>query len=80
MAGVAIFDRRIVDVADAREGLGDLSTGRRNFLSSGYRAVTKVPMLRGDSAIGVLSVARPAPGALSDKQLGILTDLRRTRR
>ena len=74
MAGVAILDPRIVDVADAREGSGDLSTGRRNFLSSGYRAVTKVPMLRGDSAIGVLSVARPTPGALSDKQLGILTN------
>ena len=29
-------------------------------------------MMRGDSAIGVLSVARPAPGALSDKQLAIL--------
>jgi signal transduction histidine kinase len=29
-------------------------------------------MLRGDSAIGVLSVARPAPGPLSEKQLAIL--------
>jgi signal transduction histidine kinase len=72
MAGVAILDRRIVDVADAREGSNDISTGRQNFLKSGYRAVTKVPMLRGDSAIGVLSVARPARGALSDKQLAIL--------
>jgi len=72
MAGVAILDRRIVDVADARDVSGELSTGRSNFLKSGYRAVTKVPMLRGDAAIGVLSVARPAPGALSDKQLAIL--------
>jgi GAF domain-containing protein len=72
MAGVAMLDRRTIDVADAREGSGALSTGRRNFLKSGYRAVTKVPMLRGDAAIGVLSVARPEPGALSDKQLAIL--------
>ncbi len=75
MAGVAILDRRIVDVSDAREGSGEISTGRRNFLKSGYRAVTKVPMLRGDVAIGVLSVARPQRGALSDKQLAILTTL-----
>jgi GAF domain-containing protein len=72
IAGVAILDRRVVDIADAREGSRDLSTGRQNFLKSGYRAVTKVPMLRGDSAIGVLSVARPAPGPLSEKQLAIL--------
>ncbi len=72
MAGVAILDRRIVDVADAQIGEDAHSTGRRNFLKSGYRAVTKVPMMRGDDAIGVLSVARPAPGYLSDKQLEIL--------
>ena len=73
MAGVAILDRRIVDVADAREEAKRLPIGSRNFLKSGYRAVTKVPMLRGDSAIGVVSVARPAPGALTDEQLGVLT-------
>ncbi len=73
MAGVAILDRRIVDVADAREEVKTLPIGSRNFLKSGFRAVTKVPMLRGDAAIGVVSVARPAPGALSDAQLAILT-------
>jgi GAF domain-containing protein/anti-sigma regulatory factor (Ser/Thr protein kinase) len=72
MAGVAILDRRVVDVADAREGGDAISAGRHNFLKSGYRAVTKVPMMRGDVAIGVLSVARPEPGPLSGKQLEIL--------
>ena len=72
IAGVAIFERRVIDIADAQEGSSDFSTGRQNFLKSGYRAVTKVPMIRGDSAIGVVSVARPAPGPLSDKQLAIL--------
>ena len=72
IAGVAIFERRVIDIADAQEGSSNFSTGRQNFLKSGYRAVTKVPMIRGDSAIGVLSVARPAPGPLSDKQLAIL--------
>jgi two-component system NtrC family sensor kinase len=73
MAGVAMLDRRVVDVADAQENLGDLPIGSRNFLKSGYCAVTKVPMLRGDSAVGVISVARPAPGALTERQLAILT-------
>jgi class 3 adenylate cyclase/GAF domain-containing protein len=73
MAGVAILDRRIVDVADAREEAKTLPVGSRNFLKSGYRAVTKVPMLRGDSAIGVVSVARPVPGPLTDEQLAVLT-------
>ena len=73
MAGVAILDRRIVDVADASETGDAISVGRRNFLRSGYRAVTKVPMMRGDHAIGVLSVARPAPGPLTERQLTILT-------
>ncbi|MCE3258089.1 MAG: Adenylate cyclase [Nitrobacter vulgaris] len=72
IAGVAIFDRRVIDIADAQEGSSNFSTGRQNFLKSGYRAVTKVPMIRGDSAIGVVSVARPAPGPLTDKQLAIL--------
>jgi PAS domain S-box-containing protein len=72
MAGAAILERRIIDVADARDGSAELSAGRRNFLATGYRAVTKVPMMRGGSAIGVLSVARTDPGLLSEKQLAIL--------
>jgi GAF domain-containing protein len=72
MAGVAILDRRVVDIADAKVPGDTISAGRRNFLKSGYRAVTKVPMMRGDQAIGVLGVARPAPGALSGKQIDIL--------
>jgi signal transduction histidine kinase len=78
MAGVAILDRRTVDVADARAGADTredadaISAGRRNFLKSGYRAVTKVPMIHRGTAIGVLSVARPKPGLLSGKQLDIL--------
>ena len=72
MAGVAILDQRVLDVADAQEGAEEISAGRRNFLKSGYRAVTKVPMIRGNEAIGVISVARAAPGPLSDKQLEIL--------
>jgi hypothetical protein len=45
-----------------------MAAGIRNFLTSGYRAATNMPMLRGDAAIGVLSVNRLAPAPLTEKQ------------
>src|SRR5581483_4923821 len=45
MNGIAILDRRIVDLPDVREAPPDLATGQKNFLASGFRAVTMVPML-----------------------------------
>jgi GAF domain-containing protein len=49
-----------------------LAVGAKNFLRSGLRALTVVPLMQGDRAIGALSVIRAAPGSLSDKQLGTL--------
>ena len=72
MSGIAILDRRVVDLPDVREAPPDVATGRKNFLASGFRATTMIPMLRGEAAIGVLSVSRMAPGPLSDKQRAIL--------
>jgi signal transduction histidine kinase/HAMP domain-containing protein/putative methionine-R-sulfoxide reductase with GAF domain len=73
MHGVAILERRMIDVADAAayEG-GPLTAGARNFLASGARAVTIMPMLRGTTAIGAISVIRNSPGALAEKQLALL--------
>src|SRR5262249_55631729 len=50
----------------------ELAAGARNFLASGNRAVTIMPMMRGDVAIGALTVARRAPGPLSAKQRAVL--------
>jgi GAF domain-containing protein len=72
MHSTAILDRRIVDVHDVENAPGELAAGARNFLASGYRAVTIMPMIRGDAAIGALSVARGAPGPLSDKHVAVL--------
>jgi GAF domain-containing protein len=72
MHSVAILDRTTVDLPDVREAPQALSVGARNFLASGYRAITIVPMMRGDAAIGALSVVRLAPGPLSEKQLAVL--------
>ncbi len=72
MHGAAILDARVVDVPDAERATGDWAVGVRNFLESGYRAVTIMPMIRGGHAIGAISVLRLKPGALSDKQLALL--------
>jgi GAF domain-containing protein len=72
MHSTAILDRRIVDIPDVEHAPAELAAGARNFLASGYRAVTIMPMIRGDAAIGALSVARGAPGPLSDKQIAVL--------
>jgi GAF domain-containing protein len=72
MHGLAILDGKVVDVPDAEKAPAELAVGSRNFVASGYHAVTIMPMMRGEAAIGALSVVRVAPGPLSDKQLATL--------
>ena len=72
MHSLAIIDRRVVDIPDVEQAPVEFAAGKKNFLASGYRAVTMMPMLRGGSAIGVLSVVRLAPEPLTDKQLSVL--------
>jgi hypothetical protein len=63
MHGAAILERRLIDVPDAVvEVDGPMGPGVRNFLKSGNKAITIVPMIRGDSAIGAISVIRLVPG------------------
>ena len=56
------------------------AAGSRNFLASGYRAITIMPMMRGSEAIGALSVVRLAPGPLSEKTAGGVKNVRRAGR
>src|SRR5262249_38199361 len=72
MTSTAILDRRIVDIPDVENPPPELAAGARNFLATGYRANTTMPMMRGDVAIGALTVARRVPGPLSDKQIAVL--------
>jgi two-component system, NtrC family, sensor kinase len=72
MHGTAILDRQIVDIEDVQNVRGEFAAGSRNFLASGYRAITIIPMVCGNDAIGALSVVRLRPGPLSDKQLAVL--------
>ena len=72
MHGAAMLDCRIVDIPDVRNAPAEFSAGARNFLTSGYRAITITPMMRRNEAIGLLSVVRRTPGPLSDKQISLL--------
>jgi GAF domain-containing protein len=72
MHSKAILDRKMLDIPDVEHAPADLAVGAKNFLRSGLRAVTIVPLMQGDRAIGALSVVRVAPGSLSDKQLATL--------
>jgi two-component system NtrC family sensor kinase len=72
MHGLAILGAKIVDVPDVTNAPPDLALGAQNFLKSGYKAVTILPMMRGTSAIGALSVVRIQPGPLSAEQLALL--------
>jgi len=72
MHGAALLDCRIVDVPDAKSAPAEFSAGAQNFLTSGNRAITIMPMMRRKEAIGLLTVVRRTPGQLSDKQLSLL--------
>jgi GAF domain-containing protein len=72
ITSTAILDRREIELPDVREAPEELAAGARNFLASGYRAQTVVPMMRGEAAIGTVNVVRRKPGPLSDKQRELL--------
>jgi GAF domain-containing protein len=73
MQGTAILDCRVIDFPDVKEQVtGPMAPGARNFLASGYRAITIMPLIRGKTAIGAISVVRVAPGPLSEKQRELL--------
>jgi signal transduction histidine kinase/putative methionine-R-sulfoxide reductase with GAF domain len=72
MHSVAILDRKMLDIPDVEKAPAEMEVGRKNFLGSGYRAATFMPLMRGDTAIGALSVVRVDTGSLSGKQVEAL--------
>src|SRR5215470_2481876 len=69
---IAILDRKMIDIPDGRKAPSEFASGARYFLTTGYRAITIMPMMRGREAIGTLSVVRVAPGPLSKRQIALL--------
>ena len=72
MHGVTMLDGKVIDIPDVAHSPNKDSVGAKNFLASGYRAVTMMPMLRYGKPIGVLGIVRLASGPLSDQQLAVL--------
>ena len=73
MHGSAIIDHTLIDVPDVLNPPDTRwAAGIANFANSGYRAVTVTPMMRGDTAIGAVSLVRVAPGRLTEKQVALL--------
>jgi signal transduction histidine kinase len=73
MHGTSILDHQLIDVPDAEAySAGPFLPGVKHFLKSGYRAITIMPLVRGDAAIGAISVARQRSGSLPAKHVGLL--------
>ena len=72
MHSAAILDCKIVDIPNAEDPPPEFAIGARSFMASGYRAVTIIPMIRNEAAIGALSVIRVAAGSLSEKERATL--------
>jgi hypothetical protein len=58
MHSVAILDRKMLDIPNVENAPAEMEVGRKNFLGSGYRAATFMPLMRGKTAIGALSVVQ----------------------
>jgi len=71
MHGAAILDCTVIDMPDVLDMSG-FESGKRNFAASGYRAMTVVPMVKDNAAIGTIAVIRAAAGPLTEKQIALL--------
>ncbi len=72
MHGFVLLEGKIIDFPDVEDVKNQFSLGVQNFLASGYRGITMIPMMRDGAAVGTLSVVRRAPGPLSDEQFAML--------
>ena len=70
--GYVILKGETVDLPDVAEAQDHFSMGAGNFLASGYRAVTMMPVSRGDRTVGALAILRLETGRFTDQQMAIL--------
>ena len=70
--GRAVLDGRALQVADTLTE-GAVGYGIEHAKSLAYRSIASAPLMVGGKAIGVISVSSPEPGALSDKQMELLS-------
>ncbi|MGI9370395.1 MAG: adenylate/guanylate cyclase domain-containing protein [Ruegeria sp.] len=70
--GYVILNGKAIDLPDVADAQDRFSMGAGNFLASGYRAVTMMPMGQGDTTVGALAVLRWTSGKLTAAQFAIL--------
>jgi len=51
MHGFVYLEGAVIDLPDVESAQEEFGAGAQNFLASGYRAVTMMPMMRGDAAV-----------------------------
>jgi GAF domain-containing protein/CheY-like chemotaxis protein len=71
-AARAVRERRIFHLADIEHNPEASSEDVEFARMGGYRTRLMVPMLRGDSALGLIAVTREAPTPFSDRQIELL--------
>ena len=69
-AGRAILARRIIAIPDVMED-PEYAIGRQT-LSGGFRSVLGAPLMRGQEAIGAITVCRPQPGQFPESLVALL--------
>src|SRR5262252_55451 len=74
MHSVSILDRKMLDIPNVENAPAEMEVGRKNFLGSGYRAATFMPLMQDQTAIGAISVVRVNPGTLSAKQIELVSN------
>ena len=72
LTSVAILDRKMLDIPNVENVPDEMEVGRTNLRETGYRAATILPLMRGEAAIGALTVLRIPTGPLSARQLAAL--------
>ena len=72
MAGRVFLDRTPIHVHDLSTS-EEFPEGREMALRRGHRTILAVPMLRGNEAIGVISIRRFEVKPFTDKQIDLVT-------
>ena len=75
ISGRALVERRVVHVPDVTTAEAEAEfpfSYTMHFKLGGWRAQLAAPLLRGDEAIGVLSVMRFEPGPFTEQQVALL--------
>src|SRR4029077_12438805 len=67
-----LHERRIFQLADIEHNPAATPEHTENARLGGYRTRLMVPMLRGDSALGLVAVTHHAPTPFSDQQIALL--------